>query len=61
MSIDDAIQQMKSKITAVNGGVEMKVVKISDEEAAFRFNSEALKLAILQLLTQTDGALFCTM
>mgnify|MGYP000923025374 CR=1 FL=1 len=33
MSIDDAIKEMQAKITAVSGGVEMKIVKMSDEEA----------------------------
>jgi hypothetical protein len=33
MSIDDAIKEMQAKITAVSGGVQMKVVKMSDEEA----------------------------
>ncbi len=33
MSIDDAIKTMQSKITAASAGVQMKVVKMSDEEA----------------------------
>lgn len=33
MSIDDAIKEMQSKITAVSGGAQMKVIKMSDEEA----------------------------
>ena len=33
MSIDAAINDMKSKISAVSKGAEIKVVKISDEEA----------------------------
>jgi hypothetical protein len=32
MSIDDAVKDMQSKITAVSGGAQMKVVKMSDEE-----------------------------
>ena len=33
MSIDDAINDMKSKISAVSKAAEIKVVKISGEEA----------------------------
>lgn len=33
MSIDDAIQEMQSKITATSGGAQVKVVKMSGEEA----------------------------
>ncbi len=33
MSIDDAIKEMQSKITAVSGGAQVKVIKMSDEEA----------------------------
>ena len=33
MSIDDAIQQMQSRISAAGKGAVMKVVKMSDEEA----------------------------
>ncbi len=33
MSLDDAIQQMKAKISAASQAAEIKVVKISDEEA----------------------------
>ena len=33
MSIDDAIKEMQGKISAVSGGAQMKVVKMSDEEA----------------------------
>lgn len=33
MSIDDAIQEMQSKITATSGGAQVKVVKMSEEEA----------------------------
>lgn len=33
MSLDEAIQQMQAKITAVSKGAVIKVVKISDEEA----------------------------
>lgn len=33
MTIDDAIQQMQAKISAVSAGAQMKVVKISEEEA----------------------------
>jgi hypothetical protein len=33
MSIDDAIKTMQSKITAVSAGAQMKIVKMSDEEA----------------------------
>ena len=33
MTIDDAIKDMQGKITALSGGVQMKVVKMSDEEA----------------------------
>ncbi len=33
MSLDDAIQQMQAKITAASQGAEIKVVKMSEEEA----------------------------
>jgi len=33
MTIDDAIKEMQSKISAVSGVAQMKVVKMSDEEA----------------------------
>ncbi len=33
MSLDDAIQQMQAKITAASQAAEIKVVKMSDEEA----------------------------
>jgi hypothetical protein len=33
MSIDDAVKTMQSKITAASAGAQMKVVKMSDEEA----------------------------
>lgn len=33
MSIDDAIKEMQSKITAACADAQMKVVRISDEEA----------------------------
>ena len=33
MSIDDAIKDMQSKISAACAGADMKVVKMSDEEA----------------------------
>ncbi len=33
MSLDDAIQDMQAKINAVSAGTQMKVVKMSDEEA----------------------------
>lgn len=33
MSLDDAIKDMQAKISAVSTGTQMKVVKMSDEEA----------------------------
>jgi hypothetical protein len=33
MSLDDAINDMKSRITAVSKNAEIKIVKMSDEEA----------------------------
>jgi hypothetical protein len=33
MFIDEAIKEMQSKITAVSTGTQMKVIKMSDEEA----------------------------
>lgn len=33
MSIDDAIKEMQAKITAASGSAQMKVIKMSDEEA----------------------------
>jgi len=32
MSLDDAIQEIQSKISAASTGAQMKVVKMSDEE-----------------------------
>ena len=53
MSIDDAIAEMKNKILAVSPGAEIKVVKMSDEEArlsvfAPKGDLEAIKAATLQ-------------
>jgi hypothetical protein len=33
MTLDDAIQDMQAKITAISAGAQVKVVKMSDEEA----------------------------
>lgn len=33
MNLDDAIKTMQSKITAASAGAQMKVAKMSDEEA----------------------------
>ncbi len=33
MSMDDAIKDMKTRISAINPNAEVKVVKMSDEEA----------------------------
>jgi hypothetical protein len=33
MSLDEAIAQMQARITAVSAGAQMKVVKMSEEEA----------------------------
>jgi hypothetical protein len=33
MSLDDAINDMKSRVTAISKAAEIKVVKMSDEEA----------------------------
>jgi hypothetical protein len=33
MTIDEAIKSMQAKITATSAGAQMKVVKMSDEEA----------------------------
>jgi hypothetical protein len=33
MSLDDAIKTMQSKITSASAGAQMKVIKMSDEEA----------------------------
>ena len=33
MTLDDAIQEMQGKITAISAGAQVKVVKMSDEEA----------------------------
>jgi hypothetical protein len=53
MSLDDAITDMKNKILAVSPGVEIKVVKMSEEEArlsvfAPKGDLEAIKAATLQ-------------
>jgi len=53
MSLDDAIAEMKNKVLAVSPGAEIKVVKMSDEEArlsvfAPKGDLEAIKAATLQ-------------
>jgi hypothetical protein len=53
MSIDYAIAEMKNKIQAVSPGADIKVVKMSDEEArlsvfAPKGDLEAIKAATLQ-------------
>ena len=61
MSIDDAIKQLQLTIKATSPGTEIKVVKISDEEARLSVyaavdNMQAIKDAtfqpVLDLLTQ---------
>jgi len=41
MSIDDAIQEMQSKIISACSGAQIKVVKMSDEEARMTVISPA--------------------
>jgi hypothetical protein len=41
MTVDEAIQEMQSKISAVCAAAEMKVVKISDEEARITVRAPA--------------------
>ncbi len=53
MSLDDAIADMKNKILAISPGAEIKVVKMSDEEARLSVlapasHLEAIKAATLQ-------------
>jgi hypothetical protein len=53
MPLDDAITEMKNKILAVSPGAEIKVVRMSDEEArlsvfAPKGDLEAIKAATLQ-------------
>ena len=53
MSLDDAIADMKKKILAVSLGAEIKVVKMSDEEARLSVlaparDVDAIKSATLQ-------------
>ena len=53
MSLDDAIAKMKDKVLAVSPGAEIKVVKMSGEEArlsvfAPKGDLEAIKAATLQ-------------
>ena len=53
MSLDDAIAEMKDKVLAVSPGAEIKVVKMSDEEArlsvfAPKGDLEAIRAATLQ-------------
>jgi hypothetical protein len=53
MPLDDAIADMKNRILAVSPGAEIKVVKMSDEEARLSVfapvgHLEAIKSATLQ-------------
>lgn len=53
MSLDDAIADMKNRILAISPNAEIKVVKMSDEEARFSAfvpvgHLEAIKAATLQ-------------
>ncbi len=41
MSIDDAIKDMQSKISGACASAQMKVVKMSDEEARITVNAPA--------------------
>jgi len=41
MALDDAIKTMQSKITAASAGAQMKVVKMSDEEARITVHAPA--------------------
>jgi hypothetical protein len=45
MSLDDAIKEMQTTITAASGGAQMKVVKMSDEEARITVLAPAGDLA----------------
>ena len=56
MVIDDAIKTMQSKITAASAGAQMKVVKMSDEEARITVLAPAGDLqAIKDATFMTDG------
>jgi hypothetical protein len=48
MSLDEAIQQMNEKIKAASPGAEIKVVKISDEEARLSVYAPAAEVQTIK-------------
>jgi hypothetical protein len=48
MSIDEAIKTMQSKITAASASAQMKVVKMSDEEARISVLAPAGDMAAIK-------------
>ena len=48
MTLDDGIAQIKEKISAVSADVEMKIVKISDEEARISVYAPAGEMKAIQ-------------
>jgi hypothetical protein len=48
MSIDDAITSMQAKITAASADAQMKVVKMSDEEARISVLSPACDIQAIK-------------
>ena len=56
MSLDDAIADIKKKILAVSPGAEIKVVKMSDEEARLSVLAPAGNLEAIKSATDADQA-----
>lgn len=48
MTLDDGIAQIKEKISTVSADVEMKIVKISDEEARISVYAPAGEMNAIQ-------------
>jgi hypothetical protein len=51
MKLDDAIEQVKAKISAVSKGAEMKAVKMSDEEARLTVLAPKTDLQVIKDIT----------
>jgi hypothetical protein len=51
MSLDDAIKDIQAKITAASGGAQMKVVKMSDEEARITVLAPAEEIQTIKNVT----------
>ncbi len=48
MTLDEAITQMQAKVSAVSPSAEMKVVKMSDEEARISVYAPAVEMDAIQ-------------